>query len=167
MRRCPSIRVTGSTTIRAMLSSLDLAAIQQLALDRQRLRPHLVAHEASLPPQQPPSCRDCSSPCPYPLACLALALNHGTPKMTPTSYGDASETGECYFCVTSSSSATRTVGAGGWLLKTKLSTNTRIPKTTNPHAAWLRIPTPIEIDMKATTLNARIPFICPPKLLCS
>lgn len=53
-------------------------------------------------------------------------------------------------------------GAAGSLLKMKLSIRTKTPKTMNPQAAWLRIPTPIEIDMKATILQIRFPFMRTP-----
>ena len=38
--------------------------------------------------------------------------------------------------------------------------NTSMPKATKPHAALLRMPRPIAIDMKAMILNDRVPFIC-------
>jgi hypothetical protein len=78
--------------------------------------------------------------------------------MLPGAFAGAS--GACYGAVVSLSALASSGGAVGRLGTTKLSINTNIPKATKPHAARLRIPMPIEIDIKAIILNARIPFIC-------
>lgn len=53
-------------------------------------------------------------------------------------------------------------GTIGSLLKMNVSIRTKTPKAMNPQAARLRIPTPIEIDMNATILQTRFPFMRTP-----
>jgi hypothetical protein len=66
--------------------------------------------------------------------------------------------GAGYGSALSLSAAIRSRGAGGRLGIMKLSISTNIPKTTNPHAGRPRMPIPIEIDMKAMILKARVPL---------
>ena len=89
----------------------------------------------------------------------AKCVRH-VPSCQPIVLAYAGGSGACYGSASSLSGVTRSGGAGGGLGMTKLSINTSIPKATKPQAARLRIPMPMEIDMNAMILNARVPFIC-------
>jgi hypothetical protein len=74
-------------------------------------------------------------------------LRAGAATMPMPHGASAGASGAYYGAVVSLSITASSGGAVRRLGKTKLSTNTSIPKATKPHAARLRIPMPIEIDM--------------------
>lgn len=92
---------------------------------------------------------------------------HNCPAIGLDQAGTDVPSGRRYGSVVSRSTTARSGGAGGRPGMTKLSINTRTPKRTKPHAPRLRIPTPIEIDMKAMILKTRFPLICSVTFLVS